>query len=241
MEKNSFKKLIGANIEQFGFHITVVNSDAIPRYAYTIGLTDSLGFELVFAGGTHFLKDDLFEIFNRIADGLKGAAKQDCTELMIASLGLFTLSIADTSWCNLLMLGVFDYYNVSIMKGLQIIPDSSHFTLDVPTMSQSFDVIANPIWRWLKQEWEYNVPKSSKVVTNLSALSGHTITEITRWEDDQWEMFAGAGPDVNQSDIRIVPLGTILGIDDSVFPATELNIGKGLWREEGQLAWNDWG
>jgi hypothetical protein len=240
MEKKSFKKLIEANIKQFGFHITVVNSDTIPRYAYTIGLTDSLGFELILAGGIHFLKDDLFKIFNTIADGLKGAVKQNSTEIMIDSLGLFTLSIADKSWCHLLMLGVFDYYDVSIVKGLQIIPDSNHFTLDTPLMNQDFDVVADPIWRWLKNDWEYNVPKSSKVVTNLNALSGHTITEVMRWDEDEWEMFAGAGPDVQKEDMRVVPLGTMLGIDRTLLPVINLDIGKGLWRDSIDSEWNNW-
>jgi len=44
-------ELINKNVEKFGHHITVVGSGAEPRYAYTVGVTQKLGFELLFAGG----------------------------------------------------------------------------------------------------------------------------------------------------------------------------------------------
>lgn len=53
-------------------------------------------------------------------------------------------------------------------------------------------------------------------------------------------MFSGAGPDVKQEDMRIVSLGIILGIDESVTPALKLKIGTGIWRESAEDSWHEW-
>ena len=37
----------------------------------TVGLFELLNFELVFAGGIYYLKDDLFELFDRVIHALK--------------------------------------------------------------------------------------------------------------------------------------------------------------------------
>jgi hypothetical protein len=62
-----------------------------------------------------------------------------------------------------------------------------------------------------------------------------------RWEEDEWEMFAGSGPDVEKNDIRVVSLGTILGIDSTLLSAVDLKIGEGLWRTDRDSDWNEWG
>jgi hypothetical protein len=62
-----------------------------------------------------------------------------------------------------------------------------------------------------------------------------------RWEVDDWEIFAGAGPEVPAADRRMVPLGVLLGIDPTLEPAVSLPIGKGLWRDIEALEWNEWG
>ncbi|WP_133989690.1 hypothetical protein [Dinghuibacter silviterrae] len=138
-------------------------------------------------------------------------------------------------------LGVIDYYETNDIKSLQIIPDFHHYTLDVPDTSPKWDVNLNPIWQWLDRKWDYNVPENSTVVTNINALLGEAITEVMRWEENEWEMFAGPGPERDKKDMRVVPLGTMLGIDKMLLPAIDLRIGKGLWREGDNSEWNDWG
>jgi hypothetical protein len=71
-------------------------------------------------------------------------------------------------------------------------------------------------------------------------MMGEPITELTRWEDNEWEMFAGEGPEVEKDDMRVVSLGTILGIDKTLMPAIDLPIGEGLWRTDGDAEWNNW-
>ena len=63
-----FKKIISQNIEQFGHHITLVNGNSMPRFAYTIGLRESLGFELIFAGCIYYSQKGVHEIINDVAD-----------------------------------------------------------------------------------------------------------------------------------------------------------------------------
>ncbi len=39
-----------------------------------------------------------------------------------------------------------------------------------------------------------------------------------RWEKDEWEIFAGAGPDITEPERRVVPLGVLLAADPSLVP-----------------------
>jgi len=139
------------------------------------------------------------------------------------------------------MLGVFDYYGTHEISAFQIIPDQNHSTLDIPNMSKKWDSSSEPVWQWLGREWDYAVPANSTIVTNIQALLGEPITEVMRLANNEWEMFAGPGPDVQRENMRVVSLGTILGIDKSILPATSLEIGKGLWRDSTDSDWNNWG
>ena len=76
--------------------------------------------------------------------------------------------------------------------------------------------------------------------TNLDALRGERITEASRWEDDQWELFAGAGPDVPQSEIRVIPLATLIAMDPSLDAVTSLKVGESLWRNTSEVRWHHW-
>lgn len=65
------------------------------------------------------------------------------------------------------------------------------------------------------------------------------MTEACRWEDDYWELFAGVGPDVPREETRIVELGTMLAADPSLAPIRDLEVGGGIWREDGS-EWHVW-
>ena len=236
-----FKKLIQSNIDQYEYHVTVVRGALQPRYAYTIGLIGLFNFELIFAGGIYYLKDDLLQIFNEIVKELKREDYSHDKEVKVGSLGTFSLLCVNPSWSKLMLLGVFDYYKTSDVRAFQIIPDSNHYTLDIPNMSKEWNVSSEPVWQWLVRKWDYGVPENSTVVTNINALLGEAVTEVMRCEDNEWEMFAGAGPEVQKKDMRVVSLGTILGIDRTLLPAINLEIGKGLWRESADSDWNNWG
>jgi Domain of unknown function (DUF4262) len=241
MEKKQFLELIQSNIDKYQYHLTTVSSKTEPRYVYTIGLSDLFEFELIFAGGIIFLKDDLSLIFNIIIQELKNEKKTINRKITVGDLGNFSLSTVDSSWIKLMMLGVFDHYKKNDITAFQIMPDLDHYTLDIPKMSNEWTASSEPVWQWLVREWDYDVPKNSTVVTNINALLGESITEVMRCENDEWEMFAGAGPDVAEKDVRVVSLGTILGIDKTLIAAINIDNGKGLWRDSGESEWNNWG
>ena len=240
-EERSLKELIQSNIDRYGYNVTIVGVGIQPRFAYSIGLYSQLIFELVFSGGIYYLKDQVLQIFKEIVDRLKVNGDALDQKMVIGTLGEFSFLPIDPSWSKLMLLGAFDYYKRKDIQAYQIIPDTNHFTYDTPDMSKEWSEATEPVWQWLYRKWPYNVPESSKVVTNLEALQGAPITELMRWEEDEWEMFAGPGPEVQKEDTRVVSLGTILGIDSTLVPAINLKTGKGLWRTDRESDWNDWG
>jgi hypothetical protein len=241
MERTDFLKTIQSNIDRTGYHVTVVAGISLPRWAYTIGCKESFGFELIFAGGEFYSKDNVGTILNEMIQKLKKGEEWQSLSLNLKSLGSFSLSSVHKTWGEKLALGVYDFYNQSDIQTLQILPDKEHFTIDVPNMSGEFDVNNQSIWKWLVREWDYPIPRDSTVVTNLKVLFGEKATEVMRWEAKEWEIFAGKGPDVQKEDMRALPLAILLGIDNSLEPVIQLKVGKGLWRDTENLVWNPWG
>lgn len=237
----AFLGLVKSNIAQYGFHITSVQSSTNPRYAYTIGLTSLIGFELTFAGGIYFLLDDLTVIISEIADQLREKITSRAKKINVTGFGRFSLRSVDNSWSEYMTLGVFDFYKSKSAKIYQIIPEKKWFTGDIPDMSVPFDSKKEPVWRWFVDKWSYPVPETSLVVTNFQSLQGKAITEVMRWEPDQWEMFTEAATAIEPSDVRIVPLALMIGIDKSLSKAIKLKIGKGIWRESIEAKWQPWG
>ena len=186
-------------------------------------------------------KKNVNVIIDKIVEELKKGVDWQKIFLNIDSLGSFSLLEVDKSWSELLALGAFDFYNQKAIRFLQILPDKEHNTIDVPDMSREFNVTSQQIWQWLVREWDYQVPRNSTVVTNLKVLCGEKATEAMRWAADEWEIFSGAGPDVPKEEIRVVPLGTLLGYDKSLEPIVRLEVGKGIWRDPIDLKWNQWG
>lgn len=230
---------IRENIARTGQHVYVISGGETPRFAYTIGVSESIGFELIFAGGIFYMKDEVVKILNDIAAQLK--ARRDGQIFEVAELGSFTLRNVDASWAAEFILGVFDYYHRRDIPALQIVPDKQHWTIDVPDLSEPWSASAEPVWQWLKQPWSFPVPKDATAATNLADLRGERITEVTRWEEDEWEMFAGAGPDVTEEEMRVVALGTLIAADKSLNPAMHLAKGEGLWRDpDPDSEWHPW-
>jgi len=154
-------------------------------------------------------------------------------------VGHFCFRKVNTSWATALMLGAFDYYPGKSIEAYQIVPDEAHRTIDVPNLSQPWSPTHTPAWRWLNEEWTYYVPKDSVALTDLNALRGARVTEVMRWEEDEWEIFSGAGPEIPESERRVVPLGVLLEADKSLLPAIDLHVGTGFWRNE-DSEWNPW-
>ena len=239
MTRKDFLDLIETHIFNKGYHLTtVMGNSQLPRFSYTIGLTKYLGYELIFAGGIIYLKDDLTNIFDFIVKTVK--SDNTASKFEIEKIGSFTLRSADTSWNELTLLGAYDFYNTKKIQAMQIIPDKKHCTFDIPDMSKEFIANSEPIWHYLVDDWNYKVPKNSTVTTNLKALFGEKITEIMRWEENVWEMFVGNPSDDLEENMRVISLGTIIGIDPSILYALDLKIGTGIWRDTVKLNWNKW-
>jgi len=235
MTNTEFLDIIRKNIDKNGYHITLVNGGQNPDFSYSIGLFERFGFELIIAGGFKSIKENEF-IFEHICQKLQSGSTVN-SQFSLSANNVFYLVTVNSSWCEKLMLGVYDYYSVDEITAYQIIPIEG--TLDTPLMSDAV-ILNDPVWKWLYMDWNIDAPKNSHVITDLNALKGKTITEVAKWEDHVWEMFSEPGPDVEKEDIRIVPLGTILGIDATLEPILNLIVGQGLWRDNKDSSWQDW-
>jgi hypothetical protein len=230
---------IRENISRSGHHIYVVSGGSTPRFAYTIGVSESIGIELILAGAIFYMFDEVGTIINDIASQLK--AQPDRRICEVTGLGSFTLRKVHSSWAKEFMLGAFDYYQRRDIPALQIVPDKEHWTIDVPDMSVPWNATAEPAWRWLYERWAWPVPENSTATTDLAALRGGRVTEAMRWEEDDWEIFVGDGPEIPKDEMRVVPLGTLIGADKSLEPVVHLAKGEGLWRDPApESEWHPW-
>lgn len=230
---------IRQNIADFGFHTYVVTGSGSPHYGYTIGLRESLGAELVLAGAYFYRLSEVSEVIRSIAENLRAPFDSETLIIRTVAWGTFALHKVDPSWTEKLMMGAADYYQMEKVEAYQIIPDDEHWTIDIPDLREPWSANLAPAWRLGNNHWPYNVPKESVALTNLLALRGQLITEVVRWDEDEWEMFAGAGPDTREIDRRVVPLGILLTADPSLLAATNLAVGSGLWRAD-RSDWHDW-
>lgn len=240
MEKDEFLKRIKANIDKHGYHVTTVTGGACPRFSYTIGLKDKIGYELIFAGGENLSAELTNHVLDEVYNQLVTNPNLNDVRVNVASSGSFTVSEVDPSWSQLLMLGAFDFYQTSEIKACQVSPEPHNKTLDVPDLTIKFNAVVEPIWKWLTLDWPYPVPVDSIVITNIASLYGQKTTEATRWEEKEWEIFVGSGLDIDKESTCIVPLATLLGIDNSLEPVLNLHIGKGIWRDSIELTWHEW-
>lgn len=238
-KRRSFLEKIKSNISTHGFHVTVVQGGPLPRFAYTIGLHEKVGHELVFAGGAFYVLDDVLYIVKKLARSYLDERKP--ASLEIDELGNMSLQQIDHSWAERLLLGAMDIYDLKTIDALQITPDREHWTIDVPDMRQPWSHVAHPVWKWLEAEWVFPVASKATAITNLAALRGQPTTEVGRWAEDEWELFAGAGPDVAAADIRRVPLASMVGFDSTLEGAIHLKTGSGMWREGLGAPWFPWG
>jgi hypothetical protein len=230
---------IERNIAEHGQHIYLVMGTPSPRYAYTIGITPVAGLELVLAGAIFYDDDEAYRIVSELAERLRAGADPS-TRFRIKGLGCFGLVKARKDWTSALLLGAVDYYEGREAVAYQVLPDEGHLTNDVPDMTKVWSAPGNRAWTWFEREWPFAVPKDSVATTNLAALRGQRVTEAARWGEDEWELFAGAGPDVKPEDARTIPLGVLLGLDESLAPVAALEVGQALWRDDGDGGWNAW-
>ena len=163
---------IRRNIAKSGFHTYVVTGSGHPHYGYTIGLTESLGAEIILAGSYFYRLDEVAPVIRSVAEKLRSAVEWPTNTVRETPWGNFSFRRVDMSWAKELMLGVFDCYGPNAVEAWQIVPDESHWTVDIPDLSRPWSQNVAPGWLWLHQEWTYPVPKESVALTNVEALRG---------------------------------------------------------------------
>jgi Domain of unknown function (DUF4262) len=240
LDRERVLNLIRQNIAQHGYHTYIVTGGGSPRYAYTIGLSKSFGAELLIAGAYFYLQDELPKIIDAVVAKLRRHIAWKEESVAVGQFGSFSFLGVHESWVTTMMLGALDFYQVKEIEAFQIVPDKTHWTIEIPNLSRPWSAADAPSWQWLHEKWTYPVPAKSMAITNLGALRGERVTEAMRWEEDEWELFAGAGPDVPKEQRRVVPLGVLLARDKSLDSVVSLPIGKGLWRDA-VSEWHPWG
>jgi hypothetical protein len=230
---------IRSNIARAGNHVTVVQGDESPRFAYTVGLTEAGHPEFLLAGANALTVDDVVRALNVAAEETRAGEIAVGSMLEVEGIGEFRVGSTHTSWRKETVLAALDYYSREDVDVLQLVPVGSIRTIDVPDASVPLDPGGEPVWRWMVEPWPFDVSPHSIAVTNLDALRGDPVTEATRWEETEWEIFAGVGPDTPEDEVRVVPLATLLGYDESLEPVTRLGV-PGAIRRFPDGPWADW-
>lgn len=225
----SFKELVRRNVSRFGFHVNFVGGGGqVPSFAYTIGLRDKLDFELLVAGCSLLGATGAFEKLSYAAS----LALNDEFDSRVS------VSEVRQQWVDLLLLGAIEYCPSVPLRAYQLIAPLVSKTIDQPDTSSVTDLEREP-WKWLTSDWTFPVPRTSRVVTDTDLLMGRPALEAVRWEDEVWEVFSRPGPEIEKSDVRIVPLSVILS-DQSNVSLMYLDIGGALWRASGDTDWVKW-
>jgi hypothetical protein len=221
--------------DQIGCQFTIVTQSVCPRFAYTTGLRQQLGFDFLIPGMSRFSEDELREIVEHFAAGtpdFKGHTK-------VRDFGDFSLRMSDSSWVDMMALGAIKHYG-GRTPFAQIAQDQPNSTIDTPDTSKAWSAAAQPVWKWMMEPWTYAIPEDSSATTNLAALRGERVTEAARWEVNEWELFAGSGPDTPKDDLRVLPFATFLATDPSLVTAMQLEVGKAVWRHSNETTWHVW-
>lgn len=225
------KEKIRQNIEEFGRHVSCVLGGESPRFQYTIGLSNKTGFELVFAGQAHIPSKAGAALLNAIAKEIEGGKSVKKLRVKFRKFGTFTLAQADSSWGDRMVLGALDFYDKKTIKVMQVLPEPERATIDIPPMTEVFDPKRHRVWQWLDGGWPYDLPTDAVAITNMDALQGYAISELVRWEESEWEIFSGPGPEVPQDEYVKIPFATLLAFDQSLEAALNLELTTGLFRE----------
>jgi Domain of unknown function (DUF4262) len=236
MNRQEYLELVKRNINAYGVHVALVSGPPTPAFIYSIGLSPTLGYELVLAGASIYSTQELAKIVNSIAE--QCLALGNLSETMtLENLGSFSFVRADVSWSKRLLLGAWDFYGSEI-EAMQIVPDANFRTIDHPCMDSVFDTDQQP-WCWDEVKWTYSVPQNSMVATDLDVLRGAPILEATRFEEDYWEAFSTDSAVLTEEHCRIVPLSVLLGTRGAQ-SLLDLEPGKAIWRSSESSEWLQW-
>lgn len=225
---------IARNIREHGFHQYTVGGGDYPRFAYTIGMRERVGAELVMAGCLAYSADETHAILTTIHAQLERRADLEGV-VTVGTHGAFRFLQALPSWTSPLLLGALDDYDVTEIEAYQVVPDDDHWTIDTPDMSRPWTAATEPIWTALHAAWPHTFPSSWEVMTNLEALRGAPVLEASRWEEAYWEVFAAGERSFENA--RAVPLGWLISHDPSLAPLTTFAIDESRRRTARHAPW----
>jgi hypothetical protein len=135
---------IARNIAEHGCHIYVVVGEQ--RFAYTIGLTETIGAELVLAGTAGYSIEEAGEILDTLSGRLT-SGPEDGRRVRVAGLGSFELRALRQVWIQGLLLGARDFYRGRVLRAFQVVPLSKARRADVPELSRAPSAAVNRAWR----------------------------------------------------------------------------------------------
>lgn len=239
--KKRMLEQIRKNIETCGFHIYQIPPGPCPRYLYTIGLSEKIGFELILAGTSYLEDDNAGELVQLIGDELlKTKSKRSFSKKLGRQSIEFRITKVHPTWSEKLILGAADYYQSPTIKAMHLTIEEKFQTLDCADLTKPFGKTAMSAWKWLACKWPFKIPEESMALTNLNALFGKRLTQIACWENDTWAVFSGFTENQPYSRIREVALGTFLGIDSSLEFIPRMKLNDSFWRARGKTEWEDW-
>jgi hypothetical protein len=230
---------IRAGIQRFGYYVMAVQGGEVPKFAYTIGLDQTTKTELILAGGAALSLEQVKGVIDDAVAMHRRGGVTPGQEVRLGDAGAFDVGPVHLSWSSQLLKAAHQHHRCVDQVVFQLSPKGKLSTIDIPDLSVPWSPRHEPVWRWLTEPWDLPVGPSSVAMTNLDALRGEPITEVARWEDGYWEMIAGRGTDVAAADTRVVPLATLIGADQSLRAAADLDVGQALWRRPGE-AWHQW-
>ena len=241
MDRNRALEKIRQNIDRHGFHIYSIGASSTPRYLYTIGLSEQTGFELAFAGGSFFESSSAAHLIHTAAKSVAGQRSDPPARLEVEGAGGLAIKSMHSTWTDRLLLGLSDFYHGKTPPCFQLVPEADRATIDVPAMDTPFSATDQPVWQWIERPWPYSIAADAMAVTDLRALRGEKVKEAMRWEENEWELFAGPGDQIDRDDARVVPLASLIGFDPSLEVVIRFEIGKGAWRDASEASWHPWG
>ena len=234
-DRASALRLIERNIAAHGWHVYGVLDGAAPRFHYTIGLLEKIGFELVFAGGYFYSFDDIASIVNGCGVALlRGAA------LNIENVpGTFTLGDVCAEWSKALLLGANDWYGHTV-RAKQIIPEAPYLTRDVPDMSLPASHEKNAAWVSHFSDSPDDMPEDTTVLTDLGFLRGAHATHVIKYEEGQWDCYSQDPRDMDDDAFRTVPLGVLLALEPPLRRLCEGMADKSALARDKAGRWHAW-
>lgn len=241
MDRGEWMARIRDNIRRTGWHTYQILAGPTPSWTYSIGFEETFGSpEVVVAGANYFSRQEIAQLFQDLGTRLASGEALPDDGAALAPFGAVEFVEADPTWVDHLLLGALDYYGGHNFSTLQLLPDARYRTIDTPDMSHMFDPSTAGPWRWLTEEWPYPVSKRTVVITDLDALRGAPLLDVTCYPGDEgpdWEAFA-TRPDAPQIElVRAAPFGALVGHDPTLAPALEMTPGETAHRPSGSAPW----